>query len=62
MIPSNGNGTVTVVGATALVSLVGKASGSLNATSYTKNPLQLGKFWAFTLSDWSNYVARKGCQ
>jgi hypothetical protein len=56
----SGPDTVTVVGVSASASLFGKFTFGLNATNYT-NPLQLGKFWAFTPSDWSNYFARRGC-
>ena len=61
VVPSSGPGTVTVVGASASASLVGKFTFGLNATNYT-NPIQLGKFWAFTPSDWANYFARRGCR
>ncbi len=61
MVPSRGPGTVTVVGATASASLIGRFSFGVNATNYS-NPIQLGKFWAFTLADWANYFARSVCR
>ena len=61
MVPRRGPGTVTVVGASASVSLVGRFTYGLNATNYT-HPAQLGRFWAFTPVDWVYYFERSVCR
>jgi RHS repeat-associated protein len=52
---------VTASGASLGGGLLGGFSGGATATNYT-NPVQLGKFWAFSPLDWALYLARKGCQ
>lgn len=59
--PSTGSGSVTVAGGSIGLALLGKFQGGLSGTNYTQ-PLQLGKFWAFSIADWGNYIARRVCQ
>jgi hypothetical protein len=56
-----GNGSVKAGGLSLGGGLLSGFSGSVTATNYT-NPLQLGKFWAFTPIDLALYSARQACK
>jgi len=54
-------GAVTSGGLSFGGGLLSGFAGGVTATNYS-NPIQMGKFWAFDVGDWSMYAAKQACK
>lgn len=55
------NGNVNAAGMSFGAGLLGGFSGGVTATNYS-SPVQLGKYWRFSLGDWALWAAKQVCK